>query len=73
MPTDQLSNSMFDLVSDDAAIEDTLYHLSNYFMLNPQSMDLDNYLRIVRSLARDQFFKRAMCKKILEAQLNYTV
>eukprot|EP01114_Cavostelium_apophysatum_P016534 TRINITY_DN4726_c0_g1_i2.p1 TRINITY_DN4726_c0_g1~~TRINITY_DN4726_c0_g1_i2.p1 ORF type:complete len:467 (+),score=80.44 TRINITY_DN4726_c0_g1_i2:147-1547(+) len=63
---DSLSSQMFDLVSEDAALEDTLFYLTQALLDN--KMDLEAYMKIHRSLARDQFAKRALAKKIFSMQ-----
>ncbi|TIA89458.1 hypothetical protein E3P99_02066 [Wallemia hederae] len=57
-----VSNQLLDLVAEDRAIDDTMYHLGR--ALNAGRVDLDKTLRVVRELSREQFFKRALCKKI---------
>ncbi|KAI9007906.1 UEV domain-containing protein [Phycomyces nitens] len=58
-------NQMFDLVADDNAIVDTIYYLSK--ALNTECIDLGTFMKCTRSLAREQFMKRALLKKISEA------
>lgn len=53
---------MIDLVAEDNAIEDTLYHLSR--ALNSEAIDLDRFLKQTRFLAREQFMRRALAQKI---------
>ncbi|KIJ44120.1 hypothetical protein M422DRAFT_67735 [Sphaerobolus stellatus SS14] len=55
-------NQLLDLVAEDNAIEDTLYHLHR--ALNAGRIDLDRFLRTTRSLAEEQFMKRALSEKI---------
>ncbi|KAL0076313.1 Vps23 core domain-containing protein [Phycomyces blakesleeanus] len=58
-------NQMFDLVADDNAVVDTIYYLSK--ALNSECIDLATFMKCTRSLAREQFMKRALLKKITEA------
>ena len=53
---------MLDLIAEDRALEDTMYHLGR--ALYNGRLDLDKSLRVIRELAREQFFKRALAKKI---------
>ncbi|KAG8932910.1 hypothetical protein FRC02_000337 [Tulasnella sp. 418] len=55
-------NQLIDLVAEDNAIEDTMYHLHR--ALNAGRIDLDRYLRVTRVLAEEQFMKRALIEKI---------
>ncbi|KAI0818582.1 Vps23 core domain-containing protein [Irpex lacteus] len=55
---DQLIN----LVAEDNAIEDTIYHLHR--ALNAGRIDLERFLRTTRILAEEQFMKRALIEKI---------
>lgn len=57
-----VSNQLLDLIAEDRAIDDTMYHLGR--ALNTGRVDLEKVLRVVRELSREQFFKRALCKKI---------
>jgi len=65
-PDDSLSQQLLELVVEDAAIDDTLYFLTR--ALEGDSLDLENYLKVYRNLSREQFMKRATCKKVFEAQ-----
>ncbi|TFY75499.1 hypothetical protein EWM64_g8515 [Hericium alpestre] len=55
-------NQLVDLVAEDNAIEDTVYHLHR--ALNAGRTDLDRFLRTTRVLAEEQFMKRALAEKI---------
>ncbi|ANB15598.1 ubiquitin-binding ESCRT-I subunit protein STP22 [Sugiyamaella lignohabitans] len=55
-------NQLYDVVCDDLAIEDTLYVLDK--ALDNGRVKLDTYLKHIRSLAREQFMKRALSNKI---------
>jgi len=63
---DVLSAQMFDLVAEDSAIEDSLYFLNR--ALEGGKLDMESFLKLYRSLSREQFLKRATCKKVFEAQ-----
>ncbi|KAJ6502585.1 UEV domain-containing protein [Mycena sanguinolenta] len=55
-------NQLINLVAEDNAIEDTIFHLSK--ALNSGRIDLDRFLRSTRVLAEEQFMKRALIEKI---------
>lgn len=57
-------NQLVDLVAEDKAIEDTIYHLHR--ALNSGRIDLDRFIRTVRILAQEQFMKRSLVEKINE-------
>ncbi|KAF7732495.1 hypothetical protein EC973_003241 [Apophysomyces ossiformis] len=59
-------NQMFELVADDNAIVDTIYYLAE--ALSSERIDLATFMKCTRSLAREQFMKRALMKKISEAR-----
>ncbi|OCH95529.1 UEV-domain-containing protein [Obba rivulosa] len=56
-------NQLVDLVAEDNAIEDTVYHLHR--ALNTGRINLERFLRTTRVLAEEQFLKRALIEKIL--------
>ncbi|KAI7851672.1 UEV domain-containing protein [Circinella umbellata] len=58
-------NQLFDLVADDNAIVDTIYYLGK--ALNTERIDLMTFMKCTRTLAREQFMKRALMKKICDA------
>lgn len=60
--TSIVHNQLVDLVAEDNAIEDTVYHLHR--ALNAGRIDLDRFLRTARVLAEEQFMKRALIEKI---------
>ncbi|ORY59432.1 UEV domain-domain-containing protein [Leucosporidium creatinivorum] len=60
-------NQLLDLVAEDAALEDTIYHLGRGLNSDTANIDLDRFLKRVRGLAREQFQKRATINKILLA------
>ncbi len=64
LATSIVGNQLVDLVAEDNAIEDTLYHLGR--ALNAERIDLDRFLKQTRMLAREQFMKRALAHKISE-------
>ncbi len=64
LATSIVGNQLVDLVAEDNAIEDTLYHLGR--ALNAERIDLDRFLKQTRMLAREQFMKRALAMKISE-------
>ncbi|TFK92396.1 UEV-domain-containing protein [Polyporus arcularius HHB13444] len=55
-------NQLINLVAEDNAIEDTIYHLHR--ALNTGRFDLERFLRVTRVLAEEQFMKRALIEKI---------
>ncbi|KAF9653087.1 UEV-domain-containing protein [Thelephora ganbajun] len=55
-------NQLVDLIAEDNAIEDTMYHLHR--ALNAGRIDLERFLRTTRTLAEEQFMKRALIEKI---------
>ncbi|KAK6339568.1 hypothetical protein TWF718_008968 [Orbilia javanica] len=55
-------NQLYELVTDDMAIEDTIYVLGK--ALDKERITLDVFLKHTRALAREQFTKRALVKKI---------
>ncbi|SPO24615.1 related to Tumor susceptibility gene 101 protein [Ustilago trichophora] len=64
LATSIVGNQLVDLVAEDNAIEDTLYHLGR--ALNAERIDLDRFLKQTRMLAREQFMRRALAMKISE-------
>ncbi|KAL5490480.1 STP22 [Sanghuangporus weigelae] len=58
-----VGNQLINLVAEDNAIEDTIYHLHR--ALNSGRIDLERFLRTTRVLAEEQFLKRALIEKIL--------
>ncbi|KAL7424763.1 Suppressor protein stp22 of temperature-sensitive alpha-factor receptor and arginine permease [Cryptotrichosporon argae] len=57
-------NQLIDLVAEDNAIEDTIYHLAR--ALDAERIDLDRFLKATRTLAREQYMKRALIERILQ-------
>eukprot|EP01089_Gocevia_fonbrunei_P015682 TRINITY_DN4651_c0_g1_i1.p1 TRINITY_DN4651_c0_g1~~TRINITY_DN4651_c0_g1_i1.p1 ORF type:complete len:343 (+),score=59.82 TRINITY_DN4651_c0_g1_i1:54-1082(+) len=66
VPADVLSQQMFNLVAEDATIEDTIYELDK--ALYAGHVDSEAYLKLVRSLSREQFHIRALALKIYNMQ-----
>lgn len=64
LATSIVGNQLVDLVAEDNAIEDTLYHLGR--ALNAERLDLERFMKQTRMLAREQFMKRALAMKISE-------
>lgn len=62
-PSALLTLRLIDLVAEDNALSDTIYHLTR--ALDAERIDLDRYLKAVRQLAREQYMKRALIEKIL--------
>ncbi|KZT68958.1 hypothetical protein DAEQUDRAFT_765747 [Daedalea quercina L-15889] len=54
--------ALVNLVAEDNAIEDTIYHLHR--ALNSGRIDLEKFIRTARALAEEQFMKRALIEKI---------
>jgi len=65
-PKDSLSKQLLYLVAEDATIEDTLYYLEKQLMNG--ELNLETFLKNVRSLSTEQFIKRGTIKKIHEKQ-----
>ncbi len=63
---DPISRQLFDLVAEDATIEDIIYYLDK--ALQRSVIDLPIYLKQVRNLSTQQFLKRATIKKIHQNQ-----
>ncbi|KAH6918619.1 UEV domain-containing protein [Coprinopsis sp. MPI-PUGE-AT-0042] len=61
--TSIVHNQLINLVAEDNAIEDTVYHLHR--ALNCGRIDLERFLRSTRVLAEEQFAKRALINKIV--------
>ncbi|KAK9361643.1 UEV domain-containing protein [Lipomyces starkeyi] len=55
-------NQLYELTADDLAIEDTIYVLGK--ALDRERISLDDFLKHARTLAREQFMKRALVRKI---------
>mmetsp|Transcript_30084 Transcript_30084/g.75727 ORF Transcript_30084/g.75727 Transcript_30084/m.75727 type:complete len:82 (+) Transcript_30084:90-335(+) len=62
-----LQQQLVDVVAEDAAISDVLYQLSRAF--ERDHVQTDEFLKTTRMLAREQFFSRALARKI-EAALQ---
>ncbi|CEP21612.1 K12183 ESCRT-I complex subunit TSG101 [Cyberlindnera jadinii] len=55
-------NQLYDLVAEDQAIGDTIYVLTKAY--DNGNVPLPSFIKHTRSLAREQFFKKAMIVKI---------
>lgn len=64
--SDPISRQLFDLVAEDATIEDIIYYLDK--ALQRDVIDLSVYLKQVRNFSTQQYFKRATIKKIHQIQ-----
>jgi len=62
-------HQLMDLVAQEFAIEDTLYYLSK--ALDREKIDPQTYIKLIRNLAREQFFAKALILKIRDG-LNLT-
>lgn len=60
--TNIVHNQLINLIAEDHAIEDTIYHLHR--ALNDGRLDLDKFLKTTTRLAEEQFMKRALIEKI---------
>ena len=60
------SPRLLELVAEDNALEDTIYHLGRAFNSDARTQDeLEKFLKRTRALGREQFMKRALINKIL--------
>jgi len=66
-PEDDIQRQILHLEAEDFTIEDTLYFLEK--ALQRGTIDVNIYLKNVRNLSSDQFFKRALIRKIKESGL----
>jgi len=62
-PEDEIKKQLLHLEAEDFTIEDTIYFLDR--ALQRGTIDIATYLRNIRNLSTDQFFKRALILKIL--------
>jgi len=65
-PRDPLSKQLLYLVAEEASVEDTLYYLERKMISG--GLEVDTFLKGVRTLSVEQFVKRATIKKIHEKQ-----
>jgi len=64
--TNVVHNQLLDLIAEDNALEDTIYHLGRAFNADTRTPDeLEKFLKRTRALAREQFMRRALINKIL--------
>lgn len=63
---DTWSKQLLDAVAVDHSIEDTLYELDR--SLQDDRIECDQFLKVVRKRARDQFMARALQIKIMNKQ-----
>ncbi|ORX95813.1 UEV-domain-containing protein [Basidiobolus meristosporus CBS 931.73] len=61
-------SQLFELVADENAIEDVIYYLGK--ALNSERIDLGTYMKHVRTIAREQFMRRALIKKIRDTKIS---
>ena len=66
IPADIRSKQLADLLSESAALEDALYYLDR--ALSRGAVDLESFLREVRSLARRQFLAKAHIQKLASSR-----
>ncbi|KAI8820138.1 UEV domain-containing protein [Fimicolochytrium jonesii] len=62
VPPTVVHKQLMDLVAEDHAIDDTLYYLAK--ALDAERVELNAYMKAVRTLAREQFMKRALVGKV---------
>jgi len=67
-PQDVWTKQLIQAVAQDSGIDDTLYCLDR--ALGDDGITLKNYLKQVRKLTREQFFKRALVQKICQKQMQ---
>lgn len=65
-PQNVWTKQLIEAVAQDSAIDDTLYCLDR--ALGEDAITFKNYLKQVRKLTREQFFKRALTQKIVTKQ-----
>lgn len=68
---DALSKQMLDCTASDMAVEDTIYALDK--AVQEGAIPVDQYLRNVRLLSREQFFHRATASKVRAVQMQAQV
>jgi ESCRT-I complex subunit TSG101 len=61
-PKEPLIKQLLAIIAEDAAIEDMIYYLERALLKG--SIDLETYLKEVRRLSREQFYKKALVSKI---------
>jgi len=65
-PSDPITRQLLVQVAEDATIEDTLYYMDK--KLNSGAVTIETYLKVIRNLAQEQFYRRATIKKLHEAR-----
>ncbi|XP_043712562.1 protein ELC-like [Telopea speciosissima] len=70
-PCDGLSRQLLECTAADLAIEDVVYSLDK--AVQEGSVPFDQYMRIIRSISREQFFYRATATKVREVQMQSQV
>ncbi|CAK9140092.1 unnamed protein product [Ilex paraguariensis] len=70
-PCDILSKQMLECSTSDMAIEDVIYSMDK--AVQEGAVPIDQYLRTVRLLSREQFFHRATASKVRAAQMQAQV
>jgi len=70
-PGNVWSKQLIKAVAEDSAIDDTLYCVDR--ALGEDIIDVKTYLKQVRKLAREQFFKRALVERIQQCQSELQV
>ena len=65
-PKDPINKQLLTMVAEDATLEDVIYYLDRGLMKGV--VDLETYLKEVRRLSREQFYKSATIRKIHEQQ-----
>lgn len=68
---DALSKQMLNCTASDMAVEDTIYALDK--AVQEGAIPVDQYLRNVRLLSREQFFHRATASKVRAVQMQAQV
>eukprot|EP01103_Thecamoeba_quadrilineata_P013166 TRINITY_DN3570_c0_g1_i1.p1 TRINITY_DN3570_c0_g1~~TRINITY_DN3570_c0_g1_i1.p1 ORF type:complete len:339 (+),score=57.99 TRINITY_DN3570_c0_g1_i1:32-1048(+) len=67
IPKDPLEAQKINIMSEELAQNDAIYKLQSF--LSSGKIDLDTFLKTVRSISRDQFFKVALYNKCNEARV----
>jgi ESCRT-I complex subunit TSG101 len=70
VPVSSLHEQMLDLAAENAALSDTLYFVDR--ALQQRQIDATEHLRLVRQIAKQQFFGKALLLKIEKVSKNRT-